>query len=345
VIIVNPTTGSSVNNRQIKLQYTVQTYKDSPIEAVKVLIDGRPVQLLPSVKTGNNELLLDIPEHDCEISIIARNKHASGVPATIRLKWSGRKDENILKPNLYILAVGTSNYKNKDLTLRFAAKDANDFSNIMLKQKGLLYNNVSVKLLTDEKSNKTNILDGLQWIQNETTSRDMAMIFIAGHGMLDNTGNFFFIPVEGDHRPLRSTCVNYTDIIQTVSAIAGKVIVFMDACHSGGLMGNTVRRSTASDIIGFINELASTENGAVVFTSSTKNQYSLEDPVWNNGAFTKALVEGLGGKADLFDQRSITIKTLDLYILRRVKELTRGQQAPVTIIPPNVNDFPIALSR
>lgn len=35
------------------------------------------------------------------------------------------------------------------------------------------------------------------------------------------------------------------------------------------------------------------ENGAVVFTSSTGRQYSLENEDWGNGAFTKALVEGL----------------------------------------------------
>ena len=346
VNIINPLSGSSVNTRQVRLQYMVATPKNSVIQSVKVLVDGRPAQLLPSVKQGINELFVDIPEQDCEISMIARNTFASSVPATVKIKWTGSKEENLLKPKLYVLAIGISKYRDKDLVLRFAAKDASDFANIMSKQKGLLYGDVSVRLLTDEKCSKVNILDGLQWIQNETTSRDVAMIFFAGHGITDNTGTFFYMPVEADRDRLRSTCVNYAEITQSVAAIAGKVVLFMDACHSGSVAGNPTRRSTSpADIIGVLNELGSADNGAVVFASSTGKQYSLEDAAWNNGAFTKALVEGIEGKADLFSQRSITIKSLDLYISQRVKLLTKGQQAPVTIIPVSITDFPIALSR
>ena len=80
-----------------------------------------------------------------------------------------------------------------------------------------------------------------------------------------------------------------------------------------------------------------------VFTSSTGRQFSLENPSWNNGAFTKALVEGIQGKADLFNRHSISIKTLDVYITQRVKELTGGRQAPTTVIPESIPDFPIAV--
>ena len=108
-------------------------------------------------------------------------------------------------------------------------------------------------------------------------------------------------------------------------------------------MGST--RRAAADINGLVNELASAENGVVVFTSSTGRQFSMEDDSWNNGAFTKALVEGLTGEADMFRRNSITIKTLDVYISQRVKELTKGQQAPTTIIPASISDFPIAVPK
>ena len=340
--ILNPQPGSSAKNRQVRLQYTVHTPSGKPVESVKILIDGRPVQLLPSVKSGTNEAVVEIPENDCEISLIAKNEYASSVPATVRLKWAGSKLENLFKPKLYILAVGVSKYKDSNLALHYAAKDASDFAGIMKKQKGLLYSDVNVKLLTDEKSSKGNILDGLDWILSETTAKDVAMIFFAGHGMNDNLGNFYYLPVDADHERLRATCVNYLEIQQSVSAVAGKVVLFMDACHSGGVMGSG-KRSASESIIGFVNELASAENGVVVFTSSTGRQYSLEDTEWNNGAFTKALVEGLSGRADLLEQNKITVKTLDLFISQRVKELTKGKQSPTTIVPASISDFPIAV--
>jgi hypothetical protein len=104
-------------------------------------------------------------------------------------------------------------------------------------------------------------------------------------------------------------------------------------------------RRGAADINAVVNELASAENGAVVFASSTGRQYSLEDKSWGNGAFTKALVEGIGGRADYHDKGKITINMLDLYLSERVKELTGGKQTPTTTKPQTIPDFPIAVKR
>ena len=83
----------------------------------------------------------------------------------------------------------------------------------------------------------------------------------------------------------------------------------------------------------------------VVFTASTGRQYSLEDPLWQNGAFTKALVEGIEGKADYGSKGEITVNMLDLYLSERVKELTKGQQTPATAKPSTVPDFPLAVKQ
>ena len=83
-----------------------------------------------------------------------------------------------------------------------------------------------------------------------------------------------------------------------------------------------------SDISAVINELASAENGAVVFSSATGRQYALENSEWGNGAFTKGLVEGISGKADYRGTGRITVNMLDLYISERVKELTRASRPP-----------------
>jgi uncharacterized caspase-like protein len=73
---------------------------------------------------------------------------------------------------------------------------------------------------------------------------------------------------------------------------------------------------------------------------------SYEDPSWGNGAFTKALLEGLEGAAVYGNVNGlITVKRLDLYLSDRVKELTGGKQTPTTTAPPNVPDFPIAVKK
>jgi uncharacterized caspase-like protein len=87
------------------------------------------------------------------------------------------------------------------------------------------------------------------------------------------------------------------------------------------------------------------ENGVIVFTAATSRQNSLEDAQWGNGAFTKALVEGLKGAADIKNQGKITVSLLDFYVAERVKELTGGKQTPATVKPETVPDFPIAIRK
>ncbi|KOR28815.1 hypothetical protein TI03_03860, partial [Achromatium sp. WMS1] len=157
----------------------------------------------------------------------------------------------------------------------------------------------------------------------------------------DRDGNYYFIPVDANPERLKSTAVFYADIKNTLVGLPGKALLFLDTCHSGNVMGS--RRSLVPDVNQVVNDLMSAENGIVVFTASTGRQYAMEHKSWGNGAFTKALVEGLGGKADFTRDGLITINQLDLYISERVKELTRGSQTPTTAKPKTVSDYPIAI--
>ena len=147
------------------------------------------------------------------------------------------------------------------------------------------------------------------------------------------------MPVNYDDSKLKRTGVAFSDFKTTLSSIAGKVILFADACHSGNIMGK--RRSI--DTTGFVQELNDAENGVVVFASSTGKQYSLEDKAWNNGAFTKALVEGIEGKADMMGNGKITVDGLSYYVSEQVKKLTGGKQTPTGSKPDTITDFPIGV--
>lgn len=164
---------------------------------------------------------------------------------------------------------------------------------------------------------------------------------MAGHGTNDSLNRYYFLPHNFNNERLTSTGVTFSDIKNTVEAIAGKAAFFVDICHSGNAIC-TAKTRGLPDINGFVNKLSSAENGAIVFTASTGKQVFLEDDKWNNGAFTKALVEGLSGKAEIPGKGKITINSLGLYISERVKQLTSGQQTPTTAKPSTVPDFPVA---
>ena len=86
---------------------------------MKVLVDGRPVSVegIGKAPKASGELSVPIPSRDCEVSVIAENRHAVSEPATIRLRWKGMaavKEIFQIKPKLYVLAVGVSQYQDPD---------------------------------------------------------------------------------------------------------------------------------------------------------------------------------------------------------------------------------------
>jgi hypothetical protein len=341
VTIVSHANNQAVNTTNLTLRYTLNSPNAEPIIGVQAYIDGRPVAVERGMKPTFS-INITIPPRDCKVSIIAENRFGYSEPSIITLRWNGKTESSVPKPRLYILSIGVSEYVKKEFKLDYPAKDATDFVNALKEQQEKLYDVVEVKLLTNQAATKDNILEGLEWLQKQTTSKDIAMLFLAGHGTNDNTNNFYFMPYNAEEQSLKRTCVSGADIGSTVQAIAGKILVFTDACHSGNVFG--LKRSPNVDIL--INELSSAENGAIVFTSSTAKQSSLESSTWNNGAFTKALVEGIKGSADKSQRGYISVKSLDAYISERVKELTKGQQAPVTLYPKGgTADFPIAVGR
>lgn len=353
VEILAPRDGTSVTSGSVTVRYVARSPADAPVTGLRARVNGQAVTLpearaLTVLPSGNErEVTLPIRDEDSEIQLFAENKNGVSTPATLRLTWAGKApvsaQQTIFKPKLYVLAVGVAKYANPSFNLGLPAKDARDFASVLMKQKGRLYADVQVRLLTDTEATKDNVLDGLEWLQHQVTARDVGMMFLAGHGLNDNNGKYYFLPHNADPEKLLRTGVPQSDIRDTLSSLPGKAVFFVDTCHSGNALGTAKTRGVGSDINAFVNDLASAENGVVVFTASTGRQLSLEDPAWGNGAFTKAVVEGLSGKADFQKSGRITLKGLDYYVDERVKELTGGRQSPMSIAPSGVADFPIAV--
>ena len=354
VQILGPRDGDGFSQGRTSLRYRIKNPSGEPISQLQVLVDGRPLdtqrglqritqQEAPDKPTEGEEILeISLPAHDLTLSLVAENRFGASPPETIRLRWegAGQAEEFSIQPKLYALTAGVSDYANDSLDLTYAAKDAKDFGAALERQSGGIYREVVVRILENPSSDE--LLDGLDWLRKEVTSKDIAVIFVSGHGANDPDGDYYYLTRDSDPERLRRTAVSSFDVKKTLSALPSKVLAFVDTCHSGNIMG--ARREVAN-ITGVINDLTAAENGVVVFASSTGKQYSLENPEWGNGAFTKALVEGFDGAANYTKDGRITINQLDLYLSERVKALTGNKQTPTTTKPQTITDFPIAVKR
>lgn len=310
------------------------------IKEVIVTLNGRKTTTrgLRKKKISKGEIRtvsVDLEEGKNIVEIMARNQHALSDPITIKIERKVTK-KNIYKPDLYLIAIGVSEYKNKSYNLGVADKDAQAITRLFKKQKGKVYNNVEVKTLTNNQATKDNILDALDWINTQATQRDVAVIFIAGHGVNDDYGKYYFLNYESNLDKLRRTALKWIEFEDTLNNLPSKVILLADTCHSGNIAG--MRRDMTSAIKSIVNA----GTGQVIMTATTGNGYSYEQKSWGHGAFTKALIEGLEEhKADYDADNAVSIKELDLYVTKRVKVLTKGKQKPTTIIPSSIPDFAI----
>lgn len=254
--------------------------------------------------------------------------------------------EGVERPNLYILSIGVSKYSDKDYNLTYADTDAEAVTRAFKSQQGKLYNRVETKLLTNTLADRDNILDGLEWLIRETTQKDMAVIFVAGHGVKDGGGQYYFMPHDTSLENLRRTGVKWYEFQDTIERLPGTRWLLADTCHSGAITGKRGLTRDATDISDALRDLRKVEGGVVVMSAATGREASEENTSWGHGAFTLALVEGIEQmKANFNNDHRIDIKELDLYVTNRVKELTGGRQHPMTEIPKVLPNFPVAIAK
>jgi WD40 repeat protein len=362
ITILSPAEGGAFTNDALTIRYNVRSPSGLTISEVSALVDGRPfagataagfVPIRGSDGDEKSLTLKGLPPRDLTLSLVARGGDLESTPSSVRLKFHSASQPSAPPPSapsvsLYALVAGVAKFKDPSINpLSWAAKDARDFAEA-LKRQGRLYRKVEVRLLTDEEADNGAILDGLTWLKRQVGQGDAGVVFLAGHGVTDPGGEYYYVPynarlenVAGVPLPTRGSSVPDSEISRTLKQLAGNALFFFDTCHAGQAAGISFRG--AQDYNKLINEIAGSAN-AIVLASSTGTELSQERDEWRQGAFTKALLEGLAGAADVLPKDGIvTIDELNLYVKERVKELTGGLQHPVDLRPKETRNIPFAM--
>ena len=362
ITILSPGEADDFSSDSLSIRYSLRSPSGLAISELTALVDGRPLAAFEPPSgvrdTSDTEVnlpLTGLPQRDLTLSLVARGGGLESTPASVRLKFKGAPQhapagnvaKNASTVSLYALVVGVGKFKDKSINgLEWAGKDARDFAAALKLQEGRLYSKVDVKLLAEEDADNGSILDGLTWLQRQVSQGDVGVLFLAGHGVTDPSGDYYYVPynarietVAGLPLPTRGSSVPDTEIAHTLKRLAGNAIFFFDTCHSGNATGISFR---GLDYNKLINEIAGSAN-AIVLASSTGSESSLESEKWQHGAFTMALLEGIAGKGLHYDPGVVTIDELNVYVKRRVKELTEGLQHPVDLKPKEARDIPFAV--
>jgi uncharacterized caspase-like protein len=155
----------------------------------------------------------------------------------------------------------------------------------------------------------------LDWLARHVSPEDTVVIFFSGHGA-QRVGGFepgeYLCPVETDWYNLRTTAISTDELAVALRALgAGRVAVFLDACHSGGVGGP---KDATLQVRPGLSESAYSRlaegRGRVIVASCRPDEVSWELPGMSNGLFTHYLLEGLRGAAA---DSNGAVRILDLF--------------------------------
>ena len=191
---------------EVKLDKDTLTVKASaksakhPITAMRLLVNGRPFLGTAGVKK------FDSPQKDAEatwevplppgthtVAVIADSPVSKGMSKVGIVVRSG----TIPKPNLYVLAMGVSEYAGK-LKLNYCATDAQMLAKAFQEKSASTFAKIEVKVLTDGAATKKGILEGMDWLKSKLTPQDVGIVSFSGHGMRDPFGQFYLVPIDMD---------------------------------------------------------------------------------------------------------------------------------------------------
>jgi uncharacterized caspase-like protein len=228
----------------------------------------------------------------------------------------------------YALLIGIGAYRHLR-RLSKSTSDARALYDLLTDRVYAGYPRSHVRLLLDHEATKGAINDALDRLARDVSADDTVVIFFSGHGA-QRIGGFepgeYLCPVEADWYDLRSTAISTDEFTAALRALgAGRVAVFLDACHSGGV-GEP--KDASLQIQPGLSEstysLLAEGRGRVIIASCRPDEVSWELPDMPNGLFTHYLLEGLRGAAGSSDE---TVRILDLfqYVSRQVPNKHKDQ--------------------
>lgn len=283
----------------------------------------------------------DTPPGIVQLTIVVTPR--GGAPqtlyATVNYQPARPSQPQAALKRLRVLVVGINKYEDPNIRpLGLAEKDASDLARVFERQKGRAYDEVQVVRLLGKDALLPRVKSTLGEFRRNASDSDTTVLFFSGHGF--NDGQVYLIPMYNSRlSDLESDSLRQSDVEDFVSKTRGRVMVFIDTCYSGAVVGG---RSNNPDPDRFVQSLAAGSGDRLVMAASRGGQPALEKPDWGNGAFTKALLEALeGGAADA--SGVVTSSQLFAYVSRRVRELTQNQQIPQQRFVGE--DFPVARVR
>jgi caspase domain-containing protein/CHAT domain-containing protein len=154
---------------------------------------------------------------------------------------------------------------------------------------------------------------------------DLVLVYYAGHGKLNRRGKLHLATVDTRLSSLESTSFSVSGLREFIEISRSKRIVVILDCRFSGYAGDIFAHGTPEDSL----QQFASGHGIQVMTASTGVEVAEERESDRHGAFTKHLLAGMRGGADLDGDGLVGVDELYRYVHQNV--VADGSQQPTML--------------
>ena len=172
-----------------------------------------------------------------------------------------------------------SEYAQSELSLEFASADAEAMAGFLRSPAAGSVPEKRLFVLLDEQATRSQILSRLVEMAGKAAEDDLLFIYIAMHGLPDELGELYYLTHDTNPAELVGTGLPQRDLEYALGrSKAKKIVMFIDACHSGGagLSGFARRGLRYAETNRLLSAMAEAVDGTAIITASSANESSLE---------------------------------------------------------------------
>ncbi len=366
--------------RSVAATVRVAVGSESRVAAVRAFVEARLVaEVHPSPGARTVDLAVPLRSGTNHVSVVAFDDQgiaSNELPLEIQsLAPPGAR------PDVWVVAIGVSAYPHlldlvrlpparrarelADLQLHAARRDAEAIAGAMgaMAGPGKAYARAHVVLLPDARADGDSIRRALGGLAAMRPS-DLGVIFFAGHGLESRHGDMVLVTggaqLAADGKgltpeSLAGATVGWQELADALSRAKGRVLVLLDACHSGHFNQDLVPpNGVLADRL-----VRDGRAGAIVFAAAKGRQSSYEGDVRRDaragaaagrapramhGLFTSAILDALAdASTDRNHDGTLQASELIDATTDRVSQASGGKQTPWVVRREEFGDF--ALKR
>jgi len=320
---------STADKTQLASLDSKAIYEDMRSVSIKGKIDTTPTTGKSKGDVFEDCKEIDAIAGDNEVSVTAFNGNntVQSYMKTINFKSNIKLED----PHLYILSVGIDQYKDTNVNLKYAVKDAKDLEEKLKAQSATLYKpeNIHYSLLIDTEATKTNIINKVNELSNTIKPQDSFILFVAGHGVLLQN-QYYMLTHDYNGNVSDASMVSSNELVDMSKKIKSLSQLFIfDTCHAGGV------DAIVSGLYDARMSVLAKKMGLHIYASASDKQSAM-DGYKGNGLFSYTLLDGLNNnkEADKNKDGKVSVVGLGEYSKKMTTNISKEighSQTPLII--------------